>query len=68
MVIRDPTGAAFTIQENVVTVKPDEVIALTFSWSPWKAGTWEIEVMALDYETRAPLAPSAFAYVHAYTV
>jgi len=65
MVIR-VDGVAYTTQENEITIEPDQTISLDFYFKPHIAGTWEIEVMALDYETRAPLAPSAFAYVHVY--
>jgi len=52
----------------VVTVAPYETVSLKFTFAPTLTGTWEIEVQALDYETRAPLDWPEYAYVNAYTV
>jgi len=68
LIIRRPDGLVHTIQENVVTVAPGETVSLKFTFAPTLTGKWEIEVMALDYETRAPLDSPEFAYVNAYTI
>jgi len=56
-------GVARFIQENVLTLEPGQTTSLDFWFRADMTGLWEIEVMALDPETLAPLAPSAFAYV-----